>query len=79
MVSDIDIKDWDRGPVTKIQDIPVGSYVEDPWSGQALKYMSTEFGKAWLSNTEDATFFFELTAEFIPLFRKDDETLKEKV
>lgn len=70
MVSDIDIKDWDHGPLTKIKDIPVGSYVEDPWSGHILKYMSNAFDRAWLMDSQEATFFFEFTAEFIPLKEK---------
>lgn len=70
MISAIDINDWDKGSITKLHDIPVGSYVEEPWSGQVMKYVFNDFGKAWLENTIGDTFFFEMTAEFIPLKEK---------
>lgn len=38
MISETDLKDWERGPITELYNVPNNTYVEEPDTGWIVKF-----------------------------------------
>lgn len=70
MVSEIDLQDWETGPLTRIQDLENKSYFEDPWSGSIMKLDFIKDGFAVCMDLNGVEFAIDMMCEVLPLKEK---------
>lgn len=71
MVSEKDLEDWDRGPVTKLYNVKPRTYIECPWSGTVLFFDHIDGMYSFCTDMNGAVVHLQAFAEVLPLAKKD--------